>query len=164
VPTPAASEELLALAGTGHAVHAYRGVTDLWVAVDGGRPRAVAPLHGDDRWDMAAGADGTVAFAYPAGDRLRLRTLDPHGRLSASRDLGPWSDAGGPVVAVDGRGHAHVAWQTAPTTLLVRDPHGRHTITTREPATIRQLAISPRGATLLLYADGELPFAALATP
>jgi hypothetical protein len=162
LPGAGHADEQLTLAGTGRAIRAFRARDRLWVAVDGGRPRVVAPLVGG-RWAMDAGADGTVAFAFSAGDRLGLRTLDPRGRLRAPVDLGPWSGSSGPVVAVDGHGGTHVAWSTQPTTILVRGPRGRHTIVTQQDAALRQLAVSPRGAALLLYADGDLPFAAVAT-
>jgi len=165
-----AEDEEVALAGSGRAVHAFRARGRLWVAVGGAPPRAVAPLAGDergvvgDRWTLAAGADGTVALASTFAHRVRLRTIDPHGRMSALRDLGAWPGGLGPVVAVDGGGHAHVAWSAGATTLLVADRHGRHVVTTTEAAGIQQLAVSPRGATLLLYGDGQRAFAQLATP
>jgi hypothetical protein len=128
--------------------------------VQGRRTRALGPAH--RLWGITAGEDGTIAVL--TGDRerhLSLRTIDPRGRAAAPRRLGtlrteagyPEGVSAGPFLAVDARGHAHVAWHPPGGGAIVAGPHGRRAL----PGSLQTMATSPGGATAVtLRYDGAL--------
>jgi hypothetical protein len=136
------------------------------LVVQGRRPLALG--HGDVV-RMEVGSDGTIALLMVDEKRLLLRTVSPHGRLGAARVLGQlgWMRSrntafGGvmenPFLAVDARGHAHVAWNQ-PSGVMVAGSHGRR----RLPGSVRAFAISPGGATAVALAYDDALHVAIDT-
>jgi hypothetical protein len=130
----------------------------LWLHVQGRRTRSLGRGSGEQ---LAVGDDGTIAvLIFDRARQLWLRTVDPQGHVSARRRLGslradadysPDSTPRGPFLAVDARGHAHVAFNPPGTGATVVGPHGRRHL----PGNAQALAVSPGGATAVLLQDDQ---------
>jgi hypothetical protein len=161
--------EQLALDGRGRLVRSTALGRQVSITLGGGRTHGVATLtRATDAWGFAVGADGTAAVVVvDARRRLRLRLIDPHGHARAARTVGTLLRGGTYALAVDGRGHAHLAWRATKTRIAVRGPGGtrRFAIAPGSGSSVDALQVSARGAELLLWdASGRRYAASTAAP